>query len=101
MKSKEGKGATFTIKLPVGQVEASEPDDKGSAAPAEESTVEVPAQNILVVDDTSENLRLLTKLLKEQGYKVRGVTNGNMALTAVRNSPPDLILLDINMRLKK
>ncbi|MGK0290220.1 MAG: adenylate cyclase, partial [bacterium] len=52
---------------------------------------------ILAVDDTSANLLLLTKLLKDQGYKVRGVTNGKMALTVVQASPPDLILLDVNM----
>jgi len=36
-------------------------------------------------------------MLKRQGYKVRGVPNGAMALKAATNAPPDLILLDINM----
>ena len=53
--------------------------------------------NILIVDDTLANLRLLSNLLKEKGYKTRGVTNGNMALTAIHSAPPDLILLDIKM----
>jgi signal transduction histidine kinase len=53
--------------------------------------------NILVVDDSPANLRLLTSMLTEQGYKVRSVINGPMALTAARAAPPDLILLDINM----
>lgn len=53
--------------------------------------------NILVVDDTPANLRLLSDMLTEQGYKVRSVINGQMALTATRAAPPDLILLDINM----
>jgi signal transduction histidine kinase len=53
--------------------------------------------NILIVDDTLPNLRLLVAMLTEQGYKVRGVPNGPTALTAARLAPPDLILLDINM----
>ncbi|MDX2273271.1 MAG: EAL domain-containing protein [Cyanobacteriota bacterium] len=53
--------------------------------------------NILVVDDTLANLRLLESLLTGQGYKVRKVLSGPMALTAVQTAAPDLILLDINM----
>lgn len=53
--------------------------------------------NILVVDDTPANLRLLSNMLSEQGFKVRSVINGPMALTAIRAASPDLVLLDINM----
>jgi signal transduction histidine kinase len=53
--------------------------------------------DILIVDDTPANLRLLSGMLSEQGYKVRSVTSGQMALTAAKASSPDLILLDIKM----
>ncbi|MGB7709114.1 MAG: adenylate/guanylate cyclase domain-containing protein [Microcoleus sp.] len=53
--------------------------------------------DILVVDDTPDNLRLLIRILQKQGYKVRPVTNGFSALEAIQSSPPDLILLDIMM----
>ncbi|MEH1810518.1 GGDEF domain-containing response regulator [Nostoc sp.] len=53
--------------------------------------------NILVVDDTPENLRLLAKMLELQGYTIRKSLNGRMALQAAYRHPPDLILLDINM----
>jgi signal transduction histidine kinase len=53
--------------------------------------------NILVVDDTPANLRLLTQMLGEQGYRVRPVPSGARALDAARAEPPDLILLDIKM----
>ncbi len=56
-----------------------------------------PISNILVVDDTPANLNLLTEMLKESGYKVRPVPSGKLAIQAVRNEKPDLILLDINM----
>ena len=53
--------------------------------------------DVLVVDDTLENLELLSEMLKANGYKVRPVTGGVPALQAAKSSPPDLILLDINM----
>ncbi len=53
--------------------------------------------NILIVDDTLPNLHLLSQMLTEQGYLVRGVPSGQMALTAVAAEPPQLILLDVNM----
>ena len=53
--------------------------------------------HILVVDDITDNVRLLTKTLSKHDYKVRGVTSGSMALRASRTIPPDLVLLDINM----
>ncbi len=53
--------------------------------------------NILIVDDTPDNLRVLSQLLNRQGYEVRAVTTGKMALTVVKAAPPELILLDIRM----
>jgi signal transduction histidine kinase len=53
--------------------------------------------NILAIDDTPANLRLLVGILTEQGYKVRPVPNGKLALSGIFQSPPDLILLDIMM----
>ncbi|MEG3974883.1 response regulator [Microcoleus sp. herbarium8] len=53
--------------------------------------------NILVVDDTPQNLRLLVGILSEKGYKVRPVPNGKLALSAAQKMPPDLVLLDVMM----
>jgi two-component system, sensor histidine kinase and response regulator len=53
--------------------------------------------NILLVDDTPDNLRLLSSALTERGYKARSVINGAMALMGAQAAPPDLILLDIKM----
>ena len=43
--------------------------------------------SILVVDDTIENLRLLSNLLSEHGYEVRPVTSGRQALQAAASAP--------------
>ena len=53
--------------------------------------------NILIVDDTSSNLRLLSKLLQDEGYAVRCALDGATALTIAEAKWPDIILLDIVM----
>ncbi|MEG3901260.1 PAS domain-containing protein [Microcoleus sp. B4-C5] len=54
-------------------------------------------ENILMVDDHPESLRLLSQLLSKRGYKVRPTRDGKLALNFAMSSPPDLILLDIMM----
>ncbi len=56
-----------------------------------------PKGDILIVDDMAANLRLLSRMLTDQGYKVRAVTSGSRALTATQAVCPDLVLLDIRM----
>ncbi|GAA5317308.1 MAG: two-component system response regulator [Candidatus Pelagadaptatus aseana] len=52
---------------------------------------------ILVVDDTPENIDVLTGVLRDK-YKVKAALNGAAALKIVEKTPkPDLILLDIMM----
>ena len=54
-------------------------------------------QTVLVVDDTPDNLALMSGLLKDL-YKVKVANSGEKALRIVRGDrPPDLILLDIMM----
>ncbi|WP_333475778.1 hybrid sensor histidine kinase/response regulator [Allocoleopsis sp.] len=57
----------------------------------------IPQADILIIDDTPENLNLLSTMLTEQGYKVRSVTKGSTGLRGAQAAPPDLILLDVNM----
>jgi len=64
---------------------------------SDERAPRVSKGDILIVDDTPANLRLLSQMLAEQGYRVRPVPDGALALTAVRAETPDLILLDIRM----
>jgi putative two-component system response regulator len=53
--------------------------------------------NILVVDDTPDNLIMMSELLKDE-YKVKVANNGEKALKISQSqTPPDLILLDIMM----
>lgn len=52
---------------------------------------------ILAVDDTPASLRLLTDILKMEGYEVRSAISGELALRAATSNPPELVLLDVRM----
>jgi two-component system, sensor histidine kinase and response regulator len=54
-------------------------------------------EDILLVDDTPDNLRVLSAMLTNQGYEVRKALNGQRAIASVQSDLPDLILLDIKM----
>lgn len=51
---------------------------------------------VLVVDDTPDNLSLMSGLLRDL-YRVKIANNGERALKIARSDPPDLVLLDIMM----
>lgn len=55
------------------------------------------AGDILIIDDTPDNLRFLSDLLTKAGYLVRKVISGELGIEAAQLEPPDLILLDIMM----
>ncbi|MBD2176277.1 EAL domain-containing response regulator [Pseudanabaena sp. FACHB-1998] len=52
---------------------------------------------ILIVDDTEFNLKLLSHMLGNQGYKILEATNGFSAINLADTHIPNLILLDIKM----
>ena len=52
---------------------------------------------ILVVDDVPNNVKLLADLLKVHGYEVVTASDGDEALERVKDSRPDLVLLDVMM----
>jgi signal transduction histidine kinase len=56
-----------------------------------------PKSDILIIDDALPNLQVLSTMLAEHGYGVRGVANGPTALMVANAKPPDLILLDVRM----
>jgi signal transduction histidine kinase len=53
--------------------------------------------SILIVDDTLENLRILSQVLIEHGYRVRAAKSGREALASMQANLPDLVLLDVRM----
>ncbi|MEZ7196015.1 transporter substrate-binding domain-containing protein [Pseudodesulfovibrio karagichevae] len=90
--SMPGLGTTFCLCVPLRAAE-DEPADAAiliSDAPA-------PSLNILLAEDDKVNSVAVAGLLKRMGHRVRTVDNGQMALTALRGEPFDLVLMDIQM----
>ena len=56
-----------------------------------------PAKRVLVVDDEPAAVDLLTQILQDEGYEVKGTYSGEEALRALDAAPQDIILLDLLM----
>ncbi len=52
---------------------------------------------VLVVDDEATNIKLLTTMMRSEGYEVASAADGQEALAQVAAATPDLILLDVMM----
>jgi PleD family two-component response regulator len=87
-------------KLPASAMQASSAAPLVVVEPPPVAAVDHPQNTkptILVVDDTPDNLHLLSNLFNDE-YRVRIAHNGSKALTICQSdNPPDLVLLDIMM----
>lgn len=54
-------------------------------------------REIMVVDDDKDHLNFIKKTLEHEGYIVHTVDRGEKALQAIEETPPDLLILDVNM----
>jgi two-component system cell cycle response regulator DivK len=52
---------------------------------------------ILYIEDNPENRMLMRRVLMAEGYIVEEATDGNSGMQKAAESPPDLILMDINL----
>ena len=93
-----GKGATFSIRLPLMNIPSPEITELDSSLlnqsvqPNRFSGVK-----IIVVDDEPDSLDILTLLLEQEGAELIPVTSAQEALEAFNQSTPDLIISDIGM----
>ena len=53
--------------------------------------------SVLAIDDNVDSLALLVPILRDLGYETRAGTSAEMAMKAIKASPPDIILLDVVM----
>jgi CheY-like chemotaxis protein len=54
-------------------------------------------KEILIVDDSEENVAFMSEILEEEGHPYRVARNGKEAMQALQEKQPDLVLLDIMM----
>lgn len=52
---------------------------------------------VLMIEDTAHNLELMTYLLQAAGHTVTPATTGAQGIELAVDSPPDLIILDIQL----
>ncbi len=52
---------------------------------------------LLIVEDEPDQRQMRGEMLAIAGYRSEGVASGSEALARVREGPPDLILLDLNL----
>lgn len=64
--------------------------------PSEQPLIE-PKFLILVVDDSADNLAMISLDLQQQNYRVVTASNGEDAITIATQTTPNLILMDINL----
>jgi len=56
-----------------------------------------PAHRVLVVEDDPRIALLLLDYLRSEGFEAHALSDGQLALTEVRHTPPDLLILDLNL----
>jgi len=96
----EGRGAAFTVILPVRAVHIVEPMPKGEfhdPPPLELLSVRLNGLRVLAVDDEADARRLLTKVLGEAGASMTAVGSVAEAMAAIATTRPDVLLSDIAM----
>ncbi len=54
-------------------------------------------KTVLIIDDQADARAMMAKILQEEGAQVDEASSGDEAMTAVSESPPDLVLLDLMM----
>src|SRR5262249_18396203 len=92
----EGKGATFTVELPLEPAAARRGEDarghQEAAAPSELDGVQV-----LLVEDDADTRMVLAELLRLQGARVAEAASTALALEQLRHARPDVLVSDIGM----
>jgi PAS domain S-box-containing protein len=96
----EGKGATFTVHLPISKIfRFARPQTEGLDLPARVPSTQrrLAGLTLLAVEDEDDARKLLKLALVREGASVVAVSSAREALEAFRGSRPDIIVSDIAM----
>jgi two-component system, cell cycle sensor histidine kinase and response regulator CckA len=99
VRSQPGQGTTIEVCLPAFDAPSEAPADEKSKEPVGPTPASLRGKRILYVDDDGSLVRLMTQLLKRQGFQVTGFTDHAEAIETLRADPAafDLVLSDYNM----
>jgi PAS domain S-box-containing protein len=99
----EGRGATFTVQLPVAAGSVQLPQTARKTAPepvpppAEEGPSQLSGVNVLVVDDEADARELIKRILNDAGAQVHTAGTAAQALQLLLSERPQLMISDIGM----
>ncbi|HEY0427071.1 MAG TPA: PAS domain S-box protein [Pyrinomonadaceae bacterium] len=103
----EDKGSTFTVCLPLSESvagEATKPDNgktttvsNGENAAPIVSDGKIKGLRVLLVDDETDTLEMLSVALRQSGAEVKAELSAAAALEIIKQWPPDVIISDIAM----
>jgi PAS domain S-box-containing protein len=97
-----GRGATFTVTIPVADTQAGEPEGSRPARAESSPTFadcpqSLAALRVLVVDDEPDTLDFLVAVLKGCGAEVTTASSAAEAFRLMREVKPDVLVSDIGM----
>ncbi len=99
--SGEGKGATFTVTLPlvgaITQLATRVDVEPGSKEADIELQKVLSGLHVLIVDDDQDTLELLSAALKQRSANITAVSSAAQAIQAIKTSRPDVLISDIAM----
>jgi len=93
-----GKGATFTIHLPLQtSSQPHHPPDAAFLLNTLDLDLSLEHISVLVVDDNCDNRECIVSVLEQAGAEVIAVDSGQAAIDYLHHSQPDVLLSDIAM----
>jgi len=92
VESEQGRGTTFTLYFPVSGGEAARLE-----RPVSQISYIGRGEQLLIVDDVKEQRELAARMLERLGYRVEAVASGEEALSYLKDSTVDLVVLDMIM----
>ena len=99
----EGKGASFTVRLPIAAITSeaeqiiSPNKDAESGLPMQEPNINLKGLFILTVDDEPDTCQLLAQVLTHYGANVKTVLSASEAMSEFLKRQPDILISDIGM----
>jgi PAS domain S-box-containing protein len=93
----EGRGATFSVKIPAGRETFDRPRVLAATATHGAADTRLDGVRVLVVDDDEDTRNLIGHILRSAGAEVRIAASAGEAMEAVRVKRPDVLVSDIGM----
>ncbi|MFC3914434.1 ATP-binding protein [Pseudaeromonas sharmana] len=94
VESQVGVGSRFWFRIPLIEAEGGIRTELPRDEPEYDS---IPPQHVLLVEDSIVNQQVLQAMLRKLGHKVTLAVNGRLAIEAVREMGPDVVLMDLRM----